>query len=259
MVLAEVAQKILVPIQLPVAVGDGGQAVRAGMDEARLRLIENRPARLPQAAAQVYVFKPEREEARVEPAQRFPSAALDQQAGAGGLLDFSRALVVEIHAAVAAVKRIAGPDSIEEQRFRQGGCQGGQTAKSETHLGGAGGVEQAAGEGAGGSAGRRRLQRSQSARLRLHVRVEKQQQVAAGGARALVGGGGEAAVVGVGQALRAGDGAGGLAGGVRRSVIHHDALPIGLVQTAQASLNVPGGVEGDDDDGARCGHNDGGL
>jgi hypothetical protein len=112
MVLAEIAQEISVPIGLTVAEGKLTDAVAATMNEDGVRAVQNLPAPISQPTTEIYVFKPDREEAFIETASVFPRLSLDGQASACRLLNLLGSGVVQTEAAIVPIPWITWPDPV---------------------------------------------------------------------------------------------------------------------------------------------------
>jgi len=75
----------------------------------------------PQAAAEINVFKPEREKPLIKTSDVRPSLASYCQAGAGRLINLLWLGVIQIEATIISVQGIRWPETVEQQYL---GCHG---------------------------------------------------------------------------------------------------------------------------------------
>src|SRR5579871_113331 len=117
--LRKIPQHVRVPERLLVAEGKFGNTVTARMGESRLRTVGDFPPPVGKTATKIHILEPHRIEILVETADALPSLTPYSEARSGGLLDELRLRVVKIEAAIPPVPRIARPDPVQKQHFRE--------------------------------------------------------------------------------------------------------------------------------------------
>src|SRR5690242_13431467 len=111
--LTPITQEIPVPENLTITNGKLTHTVATTVKERGVWAIQNPPAVRANAAAKINVFKPNWEERLVEAAEAGPKLTTHRQTRAGRLIDVLHSAVIEVHAAVAAVRGIRGPQAIQ--------------------------------------------------------------------------------------------------------------------------------------------------
>jgi hypothetical protein len=72
---SKISKKVSVPIALPITERESIYTMPPRMQENRVRAINNFPFSVVKTATEVNVFKPDREEALIEPIDRLPRLA----------------------------------------------------------------------------------------------------------------------------------------------------------------------------------------
>src|SRR5690349_4595710 len=134
MVLTEIAQKITVPIRLPIAKLELTHAVTAAVFEDRLWAIHDRPASIPQTAAEINILKPHGKEVFVKTIYFFPSLSPDRKAGSRGLIDLLNSSVICVQIPESPIPRILRPHPIEQQNLAKDVGQARKPANREPLL-----------------------------------------------------------------------------------------------------------------------------
>src|ERR1035437_7259734 len=96
-------------------------------------LVQTKPS-ISNSTAEVHIFKPQREEALIQPTQFLPHRAAHHEKRPGGLLHRRTRGTIPIQAAVAAVYRIPRPDSIKQKNLQSQGGRGGKSPHHESNL-----------------------------------------------------------------------------------------------------------------------------
>jgi hypothetical protein len=85
--LSPIAKEVSIPENLAIGDGKLTHAVRPTMQKTGTRAIEDLPMMSPQAAAEIYVFKPHRKKTFIKTANVCPSLVSHGQTGAGRLIN----------------------------------------------------------------------------------------------------------------------------------------------------------------------------
>src|SRR5438105_1285284 len=132
--LSPIAKEVAIPENLALADGKSTHTVASGVQKCGGWGIEDFPIMSTQAAAEINVFKPEREKPLIKTSHALPSPASYCQTGARRLINLLWLGVVQIEAAIIAVQRIGGPETVEQQYLGRHGQHRRESAHAKAPI-----------------------------------------------------------------------------------------------------------------------------